>query len=71
MSVTYKTNETSPSLFQGQCDLLRSAKMDALDALRQLVLACEASGLTLTSELQYTPHSLTSRRGSNHGNGRI
>ncbi|MCI4378235.1 hypothetical protein PGIGA_G00213530 [Pangasianodon gigas] len=59
------------TVLKGQCDLLRSAKMDALDALRQLVLACEASGLTLTSELQYTPHSLTSRRGSSHGNGRI
>ncbi|KAK3543603.1 hypothetical protein QTP70_023951 [Hemibagrus guttatus] len=59
------------TVLKGQCDLLRSAKMDALDALRQLVLACEASGLTVTSELQYTPHNLTSRRGSSHGNGRI
>uniref|UniRef100_A0A4W4GSW2 Phosphoinositide phospholipase C n=1 Tax=Electrophorus electricus TaxID=8005 RepID=A0A4W4GSW2_ELEEL len=59
------------TVLKGQCDLLRTAKMDALDALRQLVLACEACGLALTSELQYTPHSLTSRRGSSHGNGRI
>ncbi|XP_062862516.1 inactive phospholipase C-like protein 1 isoform X2 [Trichomycterus rosablanca] len=59
------------TVLKGQCDLLRTAKTDALDALRQLVLACEACGLTLTSDLQYTPHNLTSRRGSSHGNGRI
>uniref|UniRef100_A0A671NHX3 Phosphoinositide phospholipase C n=1 Tax=Sinocyclocheilus anshuiensis TaxID=1608454 RepID=A0A671NHX3_9TELE len=54
---------------KGQCDLLRSAKMDALDTLRQLALACEASGLILTSDGHYTPHGLSSRRGSSHGNG--
>uniref|UniRef100_W5K3S9 Phosphoinositide phospholipase C n=1 Tax=Astyanax mexicanus TaxID=7994 RepID=W5K3S9_ASTMX len=59
------------TVLKGQCDLLRTAKVDALDALRQLVLACEACGLTVTSDLQYTPHSLTPRRGSSHGNGRI
>ncbi|XP_076857773.1 inactive phospholipase C-like protein 1 isoform X2 [Brachyhypopomus gauderio] len=58
------------TVLKGQCDLLRTAKIDALDALRQLVLACEACGLTLTSDL-HTPQSLTSRRGSSHGNGRI
>ncbi|XP_056098112.1 inactive phospholipase C-like protein 1 [Rhinichthys klamathensis goyatoka] len=56
------------TVLKGQCDLLRSAKMDALDTLRQLALACEASGLILTSDGQYTPHG---RRGSSHGNGRI
>lgn len=56
---------------QGQCDLLRSAKIDALDTLRQLALACEASGLIVTSDGQYTSHGLSSRRGSSHGNGRI
>uniref|UniRef100_A0A672SWX8 Phosphoinositide phospholipase C n=1 Tax=Sinocyclocheilus grahami TaxID=75366 RepID=A0A672SWX8_SINGR len=55
---------------KGQCDLLRSAKIDALDTLRQLALACEASGLILTSDGHYTPHGLSSRRGSSHGNGR-
>ncbi|XP_026073701.1 inactive phospholipase C-like protein 1 [Carassius auratus] len=58
------------TVLKGQCDLLRSAKMDALDTLRQLALACEASGLTLTSDGHYTPHGLSSRRGSSHGNGR-
>ncbi|XP_016111338.1 inactive phospholipase C-like protein 1 isoform X1 [Sinocyclocheilus grahami] len=58
-------------LANGQCDLLRSAKLDALDTLRQLALACEVSGLILTSDGHYTPHGLSSRRGSSHGNGRI
>ncbi|XP_016398398.1 inactive phospholipase C-like protein 1 isoform X2 [Sinocyclocheilus rhinocerous] len=58
-------------LANGQCDLLRSAKLDALDMLRQLALACEVSGLILTSDGHYTPHGLSSRRGSSHGNGRI
>lgn len=36
-------------VFQGQTDLLRGAKLEALDAVRQLTLACEASGLTSPS----------------------
>lgn len=59
------------TVLKGQCDLLRSAKTDALDTLRQLALACEACGLTVTSDGQYTSHGLSNRRGSNHGNGRI
>uniref|UniRef100_A0A671NFN5 Phosphoinositide phospholipase C n=1 Tax=Sinocyclocheilus anshuiensis TaxID=1608454 RepID=A0A671NFN5_9TELE len=59
------------TVLKGQCDLLRSAKLDALDTLRQLALACEVSGLILTSDGHYTPHGLSSRRGSSHGNGRI
>ncbi|KAG5851669.1 hypothetical protein ANANG_G00054080 [Anguilla anguilla] len=34
------------TVLKGQSDLLRGAKMDALDAMRQLALACEAFGLT-------------------------
>ncbi|XP_014029003.2 inactive phospholipase C-like protein 1 [Salmo salar] len=58
------------TVLKGQCDLLRSAKIDSLDALRQLALACEACGLTSTtssctsfgpSDLFYTSHS---RRGN-------
>ncbi|KAM3862039.1 inactive phospholipase C-like protein 1 [Diretmus argenteus] len=69
------------TVLKGQCDLLRGAKMDSLDALRQLALACEACGLTpssttssssaSTAELHYTSHPLAGRRGSTHGNGRI
>ncbi|XP_059356165.1 inactive phospholipase C-like protein 1 isoform X1 [Carassius carassius] len=59
------------TVLKGQCDLLRGAKLDALDSLRQLALACEASGLILNSDGHYTPHGLSSRRGSNHGNGHI
>ncbi|KAG7463925.1 hypothetical protein MATL_G00181820 [Megalops atlanticus] len=64
------------TVLKGQCDLLRSAKADALDALRQLALACEACGLTASLDLQYTPHpasdhSAHTRRGSAQGNGRI
>uniref|UniRef100_A0A668AUK0 Phosphoinositide phospholipase C n=1 Tax=Myripristis murdjan TaxID=586833 RepID=A0A668AUK0_9TELE len=68
------------TVLKGQCDLLRGAKMDSLDALRQLALACEACGLTSSSsssstssaaELHYTSHPLAGRRGSTHGNGRI
>uniref|UniRef100_A0A3P8ZJS0 Phosphoinositide phospholipase C n=1 Tax=Esox lucius TaxID=8010 RepID=A0A3P8ZJS0_ESOLU len=57
------------TVLKGQCDLLRSAKADSLDALRQLALACEACGFTSSgpSDL-YTSHG---RRGSTHGNGRI
>uniref|UniRef100_A0A3B5B6L4 Phosphoinositide phospholipase C n=1 Tax=Stegastes partitus TaxID=144197 RepID=A0A3B5B6L4_9TELE len=67
-----------------QGDLLRGAKMDSLDALRQLALACEACGLTSsssssnsssstfsTAELHYSSHPLSGRRSSTHGNGRI
>lgn len=74
----------SASVLQGQSDLLRGAKMDSLDALRQLALACEASGLTSpstssnsssatfsTAELHYSSHPLAGRRSSTHGNGRI
>ncbi|KAM8857062.1 inactive phospholipase C-like protein 1 [Synchiropus picturatus] len=72
------------TVLKGQSDLLRGAKMDSLDALRQLALACEACGLTCstsssnsssstfsTAELHYTSHPLAARRGSVHGNGRI
>ncbi|KAJ8396304.1 hypothetical protein AAFF_G00018810 [Aldrovandia affinis] len=64
------------TVLKGQSDLLRGAKADALDALRQLALACEAFGLTAPLNLQYTPHhasdhSAHSRRGSTQGNGRI
>ncbi|KAJ8283025.1 hypothetical protein COCON_G00055440 [Conger conger] len=34
------------TVLKGQSDLLRGAKMEALDALRQLALACEAFGLS-------------------------
>ncbi len=73
----------SPCVLQGQSDLLRGAKMDSLDALRQLALACEACGLTSstssnsssstfsTAELHYSSHPLSGRRSSTHGNGRI
>lgn len=37
------------SVLQGQTDLLRGAKLDALDAVRQLALACEVCGLTSSS----------------------
>ncbi|XP_076011684.1 inactive phospholipase C-like protein 1 [Genypterus blacodes] len=68
------------TVLKGQCDLLRGAKMDSLDALRQLALACEACALTSsstststfsTAELHYTSHPPAGRRGSTHGNGRI
>lgn len=69
-------------LRQGQSDLLRGARMDSLDALRQVALACEASGLTNPSsnnsaatfsaaELHYTSHNFSGRRSSTHSNGRI
>uniref|UniRef100_A0A3Q3G765 Phosphoinositide phospholipase C n=1 Tax=Labrus bergylta TaxID=56723 RepID=A0A3Q3G765_9LABR len=68
------------TVLKGQSDLLRGAKMDSLDALRQLALACEACGLTSSNsssstfssaELHYTSHPLSGRRSSTHGNGRI
>ncbi|XP_067371662.1 inactive phospholipase C-like protein 1 isoform X2 [Channa argus] len=72
------------TVLKGQSDLLRGAKMDSLDALRQLALACEACGLTpsssssnsssstfSTAELHYSSHPLCGRRSSTHGNGRI
>ncbi|MEQ2241940.1 hypothetical protein ILYODFUR_030537 [Ilyodon furcidens] len=68
-------------LLEGQSDLLRGAKMDSLDALRQLALACEACGLTSspsnssnsfsTAELHYSSQPTSGRRSSTHGNGRI
>ncbi|MFT7815776.1 inactive phospholipase C-like protein 1 isoform X1 [Arapaima gigas] len=59
------------TVLKGQCDLLRGAKMEALDALRQLALACEACGLTAPSNV----HSISAaqqlaNRGA-QGNGRI
>ncbi|XP_029386007.1 inactive phospholipase C-like protein 1 isoform X2 [Echeneis naucrates] len=72
------------TVLKGQSDLLRGAKMDSLDALRQLALACEACGFTSsssstdsssstfsTAELHYSSHPLSTRRSSTHGNGRI
>lgn len=72
------------TVLKGQCDLLRGAKMDSLDALRQLALACEACGLTSSStspnsstsafsaaELHYSSHPVSGRRSSTYGNGRI
>ncbi|XP_037543068.1 inactive phospholipase C-like protein 1 [Nematolebias whitei] len=69
------------TVLKGQSDLLRGAKMDSLDALRQLALACEACGLTSsspnssssfsTAELHYSSHPTPGRRSSTHGNGRI
>lgn len=68
------------TVLKGQSDLLRGAKMDTLDALRQLALACEACGLTSsisssstfsTAELHYSCHPPSGRRSSTHGNGRI
>ncbi|KAI9534458.1 hypothetical protein NQZ68_012691 [Dissostichus eleginoides] len=71
------------TVLKGQSDLLRGAKMDSLDALRQLALACEACGLTSsssslsssstfsTAELHYSCHPPSGRRSSTHGNGRI
>lgn len=67
---------------QGQSDLLRGAKMDSLDSLRQLALACEACGLTsssssnsssssISADHYYSSHPLPGRRSSSHGNGRI
>lgn len=38
-----------PCVLQGQTDLLRGAKLEAVDAVRQLTLACEASGLAASS----------------------
>lgn len=59
-------------VLQGQSDLLRGAKMDTLDALRQLALACEACGLTSssnssssnfsTAELHYSSQPLSGCR---------
>ncbi|KAI1899759.1 hypothetical protein AGOR_G00065060 [Albula goreensis] len=37
------------TVLKGQCDLLRSAKADAVETLRQLTLACEACGLNSPS----------------------
>uniref|UniRef100_A0A3Q3DS66 Phosphoinositide phospholipase C n=1 Tax=Hippocampus comes TaxID=109280 RepID=A0A3Q3DS66_HIPCM len=70
------------TVLKGQSDLLRGAKMDSLDALRQVALACEASGLThppsnnsaatfSAAELHYTSHNFSGRRSSTHSNGRI
>ncbi|KAM4561272.1 inactive phospholipase C-like protein 1 [Fundulus diaphanus] len=69
------------TVLKGQSDLLRGAKMDSLDALRQLALACEACGLTSststsansfsTAELHYSSHPTSGRRSSSHGNGRV
>ncbi|XP_069579552.1 inactive phospholipase C-like protein 1 [Brachyistius frenatus] len=71
------------TVLKGQSDLLRGAKMDSLDALRQLALACEACGLTSssssssssstfsTAELRYSSHPPSGRRSSTHSNGRI
>ncbi|XP_034042460.1 inactive phospholipase C-like protein 1 [Thalassophryne amazonica] len=67
------------TVLKGQCDLLRGAKLDSVDALRQIALACEACGLTAvsspsafsTAEVHYTPHCPAAQRGSAHGNGRI
>ncbi|KAK2840319.1 hypothetical protein Q5P01_014059 [Channa striata] len=72
------------TVLKGQSDLLRGAKMDSLDALRQLALACEACGLTTsssssnsssstfsTAELHYSSQPVSGRRSSTHGNGRI
>uniref|UniRef100_A0A3B5MSP5 Phosphoinositide phospholipase C n=1 Tax=Xiphophorus couchianus TaxID=32473 RepID=A0A3B5MSP5_9TELE len=69
------------TVLKGQSDLLRGAKMDSLDALRQLALACEACGLTSsssnssnsfsTAELHYSSHPASGRRSSTHGNGRV
>lgn len=67
---------------QGQGDLLRGAKMDSLDSLRQLALACEACGLTscsssnssssaFSAEHYYSSQPLPGRRSSSHGNGRV
>ncbi|KAF7216245.1 inactive phospholipase C-like protein 1 [Nothobranchius furzeri] len=66
------------TVLKGQSDLLRGAKMDSLDALRQLALACEACGLTSScnssssfsnAELHF---STSGRRSSTHNNnGRI
>ncbi|XP_064166854.1 inactive phospholipase C-like protein 1 [Anguilla rostrata] len=38
------------TVLKGQCDLLRIAKANALDTLRQLTLGCEACGLTSTAK---------------------
>ncbi|KAM8855797.1 inactive phospholipase C-like protein 1 isoform 2-T2 [Spinachia spinachia] len=67
------------TVLKGQSDLLRGAKMDALDALRQLALACEACGLTSdssasafsTAEPNHSSQPAPGRRSSTHGNGRV
>uniref|UniRef100_H2USZ3 Phosphoinositide phospholipase C n=1 Tax=Takifugu rubripes TaxID=31033 RepID=H2USZ3_TAKRU len=70
------------TVLKGQSDLLRGAKMDSLDSLRQLALACEACGLTsssssnsssssISADHYYSSHPLPGRRSSSHGNGRI
>lgn len=67
---------------QGQSDLLRGAKMDSLDSLRQLALACEACGLTscsssnssssaISAEHYFSSQPPSGRRSSSHGNGRV
>lgn len=84
IAMNVNPSNVSPYVPQGQSDLLRGAKMDSLDALRQLALACEACGLTSsssstnsssstfsTAELHYSSHPLSGRRSSTHGNGRI
>ncbi|KAJ8415058.1 hypothetical protein AAFF_G00007560 [Aldrovandia affinis] len=38
------------TVLKGQCDLLRRAKVDAVDTLRELTLACEACGLTSSTK---------------------
>lgn len=74
------TDELLFPMLQGQSDLLRGAKTDSLDALRQLALACEACGLISsssssstfsTTELCYSSQPLSGRPSSTHGNGRI
>ncbi|XP_056892284.1 inactive phospholipase C-like protein 1 [Takifugu flavidus] len=70
------------TVLKGQSDLLRGAKMDSLDSLRQLALACEACGLTsssssnsssssISADHYYSSHPFPGRRSSSHGNGRI
>uniref|UniRef100_H3BZL2 Phosphoinositide phospholipase C n=1 Tax=Tetraodon nigroviridis TaxID=99883 RepID=H3BZL2_TETNG len=70
------------TVLKGQSDLLRGAKMDSLDSLRQLALACEACGLTscsssnsssstFSAEHYYSSQPPSGRRSSSHGNGRV
>lgn len=76
----HESNRCFFSVLQGQSDLLRGAKMDSLDALRQLALACEACVLTSsnsssstfsTAERHYSSHPLPACQSNTQGNGRI
>ncbi|XP_069052564.1 inactive phospholipase C-like protein 1 [Lepisosteus oculatus] len=68
------------TVLKGQCDLLRSAKTEALDALRQLTLACQSCGLRApadppahgaTAAAQHSAHQHCALDQGMQGNGRV